>query len=91
MITIKCINTGGYYLTLNKIYQAILSKEDSKLIPNHQIISYKLINDKGVEFYSETSNFIEIKKWRENQLNKILLYNSENTEKKILESRQRRP
>ncbi len=83
MITIKCINTGGYHLTLNKIYKGKIVKQYSKLIPNHQIISYKLVNDKGVEFYSETSNFIEIKKWRENQLNKILLYNSENPEKKF--------
>jgi hypothetical protein len=91
MITIKCINTGGYHITLNKIYQAKIVEQVSKLMPNHQIISYELINDKGVNFYSETSNFIEINKWRENQLNKILLYNSENTEKKNLESRQRRP
>jgi hypothetical protein len=72
MITIKCINTGGYHLTLNKIYQATLSKEDSELIPNHQIISYKLINDKGVEFYSEKENFITINEWRNKQIDKII-------------------
>ncbi len=72
MITIKCINTGGYYLTLNKIYQATLSREDSELVPNQKIISYKLINDKGVEFYSERENFITIDNWRNKQIDKII-------------------
>ena len=75
-IKIKCINKGGYHLTLNKIYLAtkveITNTLISKLIPNHTILSYQLINDKGVEFYSEIENFITIDKWRESQLSKIL-------------------
>lgn len=71
-IKIKCINTGGYHLTLNKIYLATRVETGSKITHNHTIISYKLINDKGVEFYSEIENFITIDKWRESQLNKII-------------------
>jgi uncharacterized UPF0146 family protein len=75
-IKIKCINTGGYHLTRNKIYLAtkveIPNTLTSKLTPNNTIVSYKLINDKGVEFYSEIENFITIDEWRESQLNKII-------------------
>lgn len=70
-IKIKCINKGGYHLTRNKIYLATKVEMLSKLTPNHTIVSYKLINDKGVEFYSEIENFITMDKWRESQLNKI--------------------
>jgi hypothetical protein len=71
-IKIKCINTGGYHLTLNKIYLATKVEMASKLTPYHTILSYELINDKGVKFYSEMENFITIDKWRESQLSKIL-------------------
>jgi hypothetical protein len=71
-IKIKCINTGGYHLTLNKIYLATKVEMASKITPNHTILSYQLINDKGVKFYSEIENFITINKWRESQLSKIL-------------------
>lgn len=71
-IKIKCINRGGYYLTPDKIYLAKLVESQSELTPNLKLLSYKLKNDKGVEFYSETENFITINEWRESQLNKIL-------------------
>jgi hypothetical protein len=70
-IKIKCINTGGYHLTLNKIYLATKVETVSELIPFKIILSYKLINDKGIEFYSEMDNFMPIFIWRESQLNKI--------------------
>lgn len=70
MLSLKCIRSGGYWLTPGKIYQGYLVERYSDL--ERKIISYKLVNDKGVEFYSELNNFIEIQTWREEQIDKIL-------------------
>lgn len=77
MLNLKCINSGGYWLTPGKIYQGYLVERYSDLYPDskekkREIMSYKLVNDKGVEFYSELSNFIELQTWREEQIDKIL-------------------
>ena len=70
MLSLKCISSGGYWLTPGKIYQGYLvSYFDSN---KREVISYKLVNDKGFEFFSELDNFIEIQTWREEQIDKIL-------------------
>lgn len=70
MLSLKCISSGGYWLTPGKIYQGYLYiYSDSN---KRETICYKLVNDKGFEFYSELDNFIEIQKWREEQIDKIL-------------------
>lgn len=71
MLSLKCINSGGYWLTPGKIYQGYL---DSYFDSNKRetIYYYKLVNDKGFEFFSELENFIEIQTWREEQIDKIL-------------------
>ena len=68
---VKCIgNTGGTYLTINKIYQV-----------KRQVISdgntyIEIVTDKGFELYynidSPGTIFIDIQQDREDKLNQIL-------------------
>jgi hypothetical protein len=72
MISLKCIKKGSYHITVGKIYHGELIITESVLVKGHKITSYLLKNDKGFEFFSEVENFIEIDKWRERQIDKIL-------------------
>ena len=61
---LKCINTGDYYLTLNKIYEA-------EICLDTKTFDYYITNDIGIRHGLEKSLFINISEMREEKLKEL--------------------
>ena len=71
MIALKCIIKSNWWipigLTANKIYYI-----DTPQVVDEKSSSYYLKGDDGEYNFFKKENFIEIKEWRDQQLNKLL-------------------
>lgn len=69
---LKCINTGGYHLTLNKIYETEICL-DTKTFeqPLPASSDYYITNDIGIRHGLEKSLFINISEMREEKLKEL--------------------
>lgn len=71
-ITLKCINNGGYYLTVGKNYQAeVCTDAPSEFRPGKQVFDYYIINDKGHRHGIEGNLFIRVDELRIKKLDKL--------------------
>jgi hypothetical protein len=69
---LKCINIGGYHLTIDKIYEAeICLDAPSEVRPGEQVFDYYIINDKGIRHGVQASFFKNISEIREEKLNEL--------------------
>jgi hypothetical protein len=69
---LKCINIGGYHLTIDKIYEAeICLDAPSEVRPGKQLFDYYIINDKGIRHGVHASFFKNISEIREEKLNEL--------------------
>ncbi len=69
---VKCINTGGYHLTLGKNYQVeVCSDVPSKINAGKQVFDYYVVNDLGVRHGVEKRLFISISDLREYRLKRL--------------------
>lgn len=63
---LKCINTAGYHLTLNKLYNAELCTDcPSEFNKGKQVFDYYITNDIGIRHGIESSIFIDISEHRD--------------------------
>ena len=66
---LKCINTGGYHLTLNKVYNVELCTDcPSEFNKGKNVFDYYIINDIGTRNAIESSLFINLSEHREEKL-----------------------
>ena len=69
---LKCINRGGYHLTVGKNYQAeICSDAPSDFFPGKQVFDYYIINDLGHRHGVEGNIFIDLDVIREKKLKEL--------------------
>jgi hypothetical protein len=59
---LKCINTGGYHLTLNKVYNAELYNMFN--FEGKKVFDYYIINDIGIRHGVKSSLFMNISEHR---------------------------
>ncbi len=65
-VKLKCINTGSYYLTKDKVY------EGEEYVDSN-LFQYTIYNDRGVKHHVEKGLFININEWREERLKNLNL------------------
>ena len=69
---LKCIKTGGYYLTLGKNYEAeVCTDAPSEFRPGKQVFDYYIVNDKGHRRGIEGSLFIRVDELRIKKLQRL--------------------
>jgi hypothetical protein len=69
---LKCINIGGYHLTIDKIYEAeICLDSPSEVRPGEQVFDYYITNDIGIRHGIGSSLFKNISEIREEKLNEL--------------------
>lgn len=69
---LKCIDRGGYHLTVGKNYQAeICSDAPSDFFPGKQVFDYYIINDKGHRHGIEFNLFIRVDELRIKKLESL--------------------
>ena len=69
---LKCIKTGGYYLTVGKNYQAdVCLDSPSEFRPGKQVFDYYIVNDKGHRHGIEGNLFIRVDELRIKKLQKL--------------------
>ena len=69
---LKCISNVGYYLTIDKIYEAeICLDSPSEVRPGEQVFDYYIVNDIGIRHGIEASLFKNISEIREEKLNEL--------------------
>ena len=69
---LKCINRGGYHLTIGKIYEAeVCLDAPSELRLGEGVFDYYITNDKGIRHGIEASLFKNISEIREEKLNEL--------------------
>ena len=73
---LKCINRGGYHLTIGKIYEAeVCLDAPSEVRPGEQVFDYYIINDKGLRHGVDASLFKDISELREEKLKELGIIN----------------
>lgn len=69
---LKCISNGGYYLTIDKIYEAeVCLDSPSEVRPGEQVFDYYIINDKGIRHGVQASLFKNISEIRDMKLREL--------------------
>jgi len=69
---LKCIRTGGYYLTLGKNYEAeVCTDALSEFRPGKQVFDYYIVNDKGHRHGIEGNLFIRVDELRIKKLQRL--------------------
>ena len=69
---LKCIDRGGYHLTVGKNYQAeICLDAPSDFFPGKQVFDYYIVNDKGVRHGIESNLFIRVDELRIKKLESL--------------------
>ena len=69
---LKCINIGGYHLTIDKIYEAeVCLDAPSEVRPGEQAFDYYITNDIGIRHGVQASFFKNISEIREEKLNEL--------------------
>ena len=69
---LKCIKTGGYYLTLGKNYEAeVCTDAPSEFRPGKQVFDYYIVNDKGHRHGIEGNLFNRVDELRIKKLNQL--------------------
>jgi len=71
-IMLKCVNKGGYHLTVGKNYLAkVCDDAPSDFFPGNQVFDYYIVNDKGVKHGIEGDLFIRVDKLRIRKLKEL--------------------
>ena len=65
---LKCLDSGGYWITPGKIYDA---ETYYPLIKTDNLFDWVITNDFGVRHAVEGHLFIPIDQWREEQVEKL--------------------
>ena len=72
IIALKCVKSGGYFITPGRIYHCFICKDTpSAFFPDKQVFDYYIVNDKGVGHGIEGNLFVRVDEVRMEKLKQL--------------------